>query len=430
MKQLELDDPARALPVWTVSDLVVAASQTLERQFGDVWVEGELSNVKTHGSGHVYFTLKDAHAQLDAVLWKPNARRLKFRLEDGMCVRCHGRLGIYADRGRFQMVVDRMESRGLGDLQLAFEQLKAQLAAEGLFDVTRKRKLPFLPSGIGVVSSPSGAAVRDFIRVATRRFPVRILLSPAAVQGESAPEEIVRAIGWLDARDDIDVIVLARGGGSIEDLWAFNDERVARAIAATSKPVVSAIGHEVDFTIADFVADHRASTPSAAAEQMVPEFDTLSATVSMLRDRLARACERRLGDARQRIDEALLRNRHAMGVAMARRRERIERFRTRLAAVHPEARLCADRARLDQFRGRLCAAAERAVDGRRARFAAATGQLHALSPLRVLERGYSLVRGPSGTLLTRSREVRTGDLVDVKLREGSLVCRVDRVSDG
>ena len=258
--------------VFTVSELTLRLKATLEEAFPAVWVEGEISNLRTPGSGHAYFTLKDEGAQLSAVLFRGRGRRVRFELEDGMQVLAFGGLDVYAARGQYQLVVEMMEPKGLGALQLAFEQLKRKLEAEGLFDEGRKRPLPAFPRVIGIVTSPTGAAIRDMLNIIGRRFgDLRILITPVRVQGDEAPGEIVQALANLQEVADLDVIIVGSGGGSIEDLWAFNDEGVARAIAACRVPVISAVGHETDFTIADFVADLRAPTPSGAAELVVRE---------------------------------------------------------------------------------------------------------------------------------------------------------------
>jgi len=313
--------PAASAPaqprIYLVSELIKAARVTLESRFAEVRVEGEVSGLKRSGNGHIYFTLKDAEAQMDCVMYSREAGRLKFTLEEGMAVRCRGRLTIYEARGRFQMTVDKVEPTGAGALALAFEQLKQRLGAEGLFDQARKRPLPFLPRRIGVVTSPQGAVIRDIVRIAHRRYPIPILLAPTPVQGEGAALVIAAGIRKLEAIADVDVIIVARGGGSLEDLWAFNEEPVARAIFACRVPVISAVGHETDFTIADFVADLRAPTPSAAAERAVPVRDDLTAELGLLRRRggraLAEAARRarhelerargRLGDPRRLLDE-------------------------------------------------------------------------------------------------------------------------------
>ena len=282
--------PAVAAPrIYSVTEILRAARLTLESRFAEVRVEGEVSGLKRSGPGHLYFCLKDDEAQLDCVLFSREAARLKFTLEEGMAVRCRGRLTLYEARGRFQMSVADIEPTGAGVLALAFEQLKQRLEAEGLFDPARKRPLPFLPRRLGVVTSPQGAVVRDIIRVAHRRFPVPILLSPCAGQGEGAALAIAAALRRLAAVDGVDVIIVARGGGSLEDLWAFNEEPVARAIVACRVPVISAVGHETDFTIADFVADLRAPTPSAAAELAIPIEDDLRAELALLQRRGGRA---------------------------------------------------------------------------------------------------------------------------------------------
>ena len=266
---IELDTPKK---VFTVGEITRNIRFTLEDKFSSVWVEGEISNFIHHGSGHMYFSLKDAEAGLQAVMFRQENARMRFKPENGMRVVCRGRVSVYPARGQYQLVCEAMEPKGVGDLQIAFEQLKKKLAAEGLFDEGRKRPVPHLPRCVGIVTSLTGAVIRDMLHVTARRFPgAHFLIAPAKVQGEGAKEEIVQALRDLDASGLVDVIVLARGGGSLEDLWAFNEEIVARAIAASGTPVVSAIGHEVDYTIADFVADLRAPTPSAAAEVLFPE---------------------------------------------------------------------------------------------------------------------------------------------------------------
>jgi len=426
--QLPLDLEPPQPKVHSVSEIVALAGRTLEARFASIWVEGEVSNLRIPTSGHLYFTLKDEDAQLQAVLFRGGARRLRFRIEDGQHLRCHGRLSIYEAQGRFQMLVDGAEPVGKGALQLAFEQLKAKLQEEGLFDDDRKRDLPFLPSLVGVVTSPTGAAIRDIVRVIHRRCPTRILLAPAVVQGDEAPEEIVRALAWLSAREDVEVIIVGRGGGSIEDLWAFNDERVARAIAACQKPVISAVGHEIDFTIADFVADVRAPTPSAAAERVVPEARELRAALASLTARARHAADRALREARLRTDDSTNRLLAAGRRVVADRRQTIVRLQARLASLHPRARLAEGRTRLERLRARLHASTSRVLAQRRERLAAMAGRLDALSPLRVLERGYSICRGPDGRLLTDSGQVAPGDQVGVRLHKGELSVRVERSS--
>src|SRR5262245_30244611 len=304
MAVLPLPMPDAGRRVFTVSELTRAVKNTLEGRFGGLWVEGEISNLRVHTSGHVYFTLKDDEAQVRAVLFRGRMRRVRFEPADGLHVLAFGRLEVYAVRGEYQLVCDVLEPKGLGALQLAFEQLKARLAAEGLFDAARKRPLPVLPRRVGLVTSPTGAAVRDFLRVVTRRFAgLQVLVCPVRVQGDTAAGEIAEALATLNRRGDLDVIVVARGGGSLEDLWAFNEEAVARAIAASKIPVISAVGHETDVTIADFVADLRAPTPSAAAELVVREKAQLVAHLGSLRERLQGAVGQRVRRWRERLDD-------------------------------------------------------------------------------------------------------------------------------
>ena len=297
---LSTPDPGRR--VLTVSELTAAIEDQLEARFGGLWVEGEISNLRVHTSGHVYFTLKDEGAQLRAVLFRSRTRRLRFEPADGLHVLAFGSLDVYPARGEYQLVCEILEPKGLGALQLAFEQLKARLAAEGLFDAARKRPLPALPRRVGLVTSPTGAAVRDFLRVITRRFAgVHVVVYPVRVQGETAAPEIVQALRDLNRLGGFDVLVLARGGGSLEDLWAFNEEIVARAIAESKIPVISAVGHETDVTIADFVADLRAPTPSAAAELVVREKAQLLAQLVSLRERLQRVVWQRVDRLGERV---------------------------------------------------------------------------------------------------------------------------------
>ncbi|HWM78482.1 MAG TPA: exodeoxyribonuclease VII large subunit, partial [Methylomirabilota bacterium] len=294
--------------VYTVSELTAGIKGTLEGTFPAVWVEGEISNLRVPSSGHAYFTLKDEGAQLSAVLFRGRGRRVRFEPEDGMHVLAFGGLDVYAARGQYQLVVELMEPQGLGALQLAFEQLKRKLEAEGLFDEARKRPLPAFPRVIGIVTSPTGAAIRDMLNIIGRRFAdLHILITPVRVQGDEAPGEIVQALLHLQEIANLDVIIVGRGGGSIEDLWAFNDERVARALAVCRVPVISAVGHETDFTIADFVADLRAPTPSGAAELVVREKLAVMETLADLYARLKQAMTAEMGARRERVDFLLRR---------------------------------------------------------------------------------------------------------------------------
>jgi exodeoxyribonuclease VII large subunit len=436
--------------IFKVGELVRAARLTLESRFGEVRVDGEVSGLKRSGPGHLYFCLKDDLGSLDCVMYSREASRLKFQVEDGMAVRLRGRLTIYEGRGRFQMSVVEIEPQGAGALAIAFEQLKKKLEAAGLFAAARKRPLPFVPRRVGVVTSPQGAVIRDIVRVAHRRFPVAILLAPTPVQGPGAAQGIVAALERLARVDDVDVIIVARGGGSIEDLWSFNTEEVALAIAACRVPVISAVGHETDFTIADFVADLRASTPSAAAERVVPVLADLRAEILLHMQRAARgtgarlkvahlALERargRLGDPRrlvderrQTLDELGARAHRMLGRCVARRRAALGAVEVALSRAHPHRRIAAQRAALVELTQRLEANARRAFQRRHAAMETLEHKLSALSPRRVLERGYSLAFGPDGHLLSDAAAVEPGQRIRVALRRGEVGAVVDQVGD-
>ena len=439
--------------VYTVSELTAGIKGTLEGMFPAVWVEGEISNLRVPSSGHAYFTLKDEGAQLSAVLFRGRGRRVRFEPEDGMHVLAFGGLDVYAARGQYQLVVELMEPQGLGALQLAFEQLKRKLEAEGLFDDGRKRKLPVYPRVIGIVTSPTGAAIRDMLNIIGRRFgDLRILIAPVRVQGDDAPAEIVQALVNLQEMTELDVIVVGRGGGSIEDLWAFNDETVARAIVACRVPVISAVGHETDFTIADFVADLRAPTPSGAAELVVREKlavierlvdlyarlkQAMTADVTAQRERLQFLARRRvltdparaLRDLYRRLDDLQGRLRLGLRAGQRQIRHRLALLTQALSARNPAARISADVALLGQLRGRLVSGAAHGVQASRARFATSVGRLESLSPLAVLSRGYSVTRLPSGALVRSAAQARAGDLLEILLHQGALGARVTEVRE-
>ena len=416
--------------VLTVSQVTDELRAVLEERFPAVWVEGEISNFRAYGSGHAYFTLKDADAQLRCVIFRTRAQRIRFQPADGLHVVAFGSVEVYAQRGEYQLVVELLEPKGLGALQLAFEQLKARLQAEGLFDVARKRELPRFPKKIGIVTSPSGAALRDILRVIGRRFgELYIVIAPCRVQGEGAAEEVAQGLRDLDALGDVDVVIVGRGGGSLEDLWAFNEEAVARAIAASKAPVISAVGHEVDFTIADFVADLRAPTPSAAAELVVREKQAVVDALDDLRERLERAATRPLRDLERRVDELALRLRRAMTGELRHRSHRVEMLVSTLRSTSPVARVATGRHRLERLDARLAAAVARGCDQSRGRLRALVAKLDSLSPLAVLGRGYSLTRTAAGAIVRSARAVRAGDDVRVLLHEGSLDCRVARTRD-
>ena len=439
--------------VCTVSELAMRIKASLEDQFPAVWVEGEISNLRTPSSGHAYFTLKDDAAQLRCVLFRGRGRRVAFQPEDGMQVLAFGGLDVYLARGEYQLVVELLEPKGLGALQLAFEQLKRRLEAEGLFEAARKRPLPPFPRTIGIVTSPTGAAIRDMLHIIDRRFAdLRILITPVRVQGEEAPGEIVRALRDLQEIPDLDVVIVGRGGGSIEDLWAFNDERVARAIAACRVPVISAVGHETDFTIADFVADLRAPTPSGAAELVVREKLAVARALVDLYEGLKQAMAGRLARERARVDSVARRRvltdaaralrdlyrrvddltaRLTRGVHAGRRQaaHRVSLARNALRSLNPVARIANGMALLSQLRGRLASAAGHSVKASRHRFDAAVGRLDSLSPLAVLGRGYSLTRLASGAIVRSAAQTRPGDAVEILLHQGVLDARVERLKE-
>jgi exodeoxyribonuclease VII large subunit len=393
--------------VYTVSALTAEVKAVLEDGFSALWVEGELSNFKHHTSGHMYFTLKDAQAQIRGVMFRGNNRLLKFQPTDGLAVLVCGTLTVYERRGEYQINVEFMEPKGVGALQLAFEQLKARLEAEGLFDAGRKRPLPLLPRRIGIITSPTGAVIRDMLTIVGRRFPgLEILIHPVAVQGEGAAREIAAALKRLGSRTDLDVLIVARGGGSLEDLWAFNEEVVARAIAASPIPVISAVGHETDVTIADFVADLRAPTPSAAAELVVARRDEL----------------------RQRVDELMARGQAAVQHLIEVRRGRVEMLRRHLTFLSPAAQLARRRERLQGLRQRLTAWWELFRTVRVARLARAASNLESLSPLGILGRGYSICFAlPERRILKAAAEVAVGTDVAVRLHRGELRCVVQGI---
>ena len=416
-----------------------------------MWVRGEISNFKHHSSGHMYFSLKDDRAQLKAACFRNSNYYLKFRPEDGLEVLVRGRLSVYEPRGDYQILVEYMEPVGVGSLQLAFEQLKHKLRSEGLFDEAHKVRLPLLPRKVGVVTSPTGAAIQDILRILNRRnASLDILIYPARVQGAGAAEEIAAGVTYFNTRNDIDVIVVARGGGSMEDLWAFNEEIVARSIYASKIPVISAVGHEVDFTIADFVADLRAPTPSAAAEMVSGAREDLQATVESLSRRALQAV-RLLVERRRSALERLARNR-AFNVALNKVRELEQRFdeatlrisqsmrryltaiqhrervlQLRLVKVDLRQTIARNREVLAGKRNRLHSAARTWLQNRRSRLELQVGRIHALSPLAILERGYAICRNEQGAILREAAKAVCGDRVEVMLARGRLGCRVEQI---
>jgi exodeoxyribonuclease VII large subunit len=419
--------------ILSVSELTAAIRTVLEATFGDLWVEGEVSNCRAWNTGHVYFTLKDGDSQIKAVMFRSAVRYLKFKPEDGLHVIARGRLGVYDPKGEYQIVCEHLEPHGLGALQLAFEQLKKKLHAEGLFDRARKRPLPSLPRKIGIVTSLDGAALRDIIKVLRRRHPnAHLVIRPTRVQGEGAAADVADALRAIVKVRGVDVVIVGRGGGSIEDLQAFNQEPVARAIAASPIPIVSAVGHEVDVTIADFVADVRAPTPSAAAEMVVAAKEEFCSRIERLSQRLRASEQTRLA-LRDRHAAELTHDLRRVGIAHIARRERMYRgLRLRLEARDLRRHLADIRARLTSADGRLGAAAARRRHRADSRLRTLAGRLENLSPLAVLGRGYAVCWNTDRSAIIRSASaVAPGDRVHVTLHRGELDCEVRaRKTDG
>jgi len=435
--------------IWSVRDLIATIRRQLETSYTDLWIEGEISNCRAAGSGHMYFTLKDGEAQLPVVLFRRQAALLRFRPADGLAVLVRGRISIYDSRGQLQLIAETMEPRGTGALQLAFEQLKARLLAEGLFDVGRKRSLPAFPKRVGVITSPGGAVLRDIVTVARRRHGrVNLLVYPATMQGTSCCTTVAAGIRWFNANPGlVDIIIVARGGGSMEDLAGFNDEALARTIAESEIPVVSAIGHETDFTIADFVADLRAPTPSAAAELVTAAQHRIEERVQSLVARVERAGRFHLIDARQRyarlssevvlvrlsdainrrdqrIDELRLRVEVAAQRRLRNRAQRLDGLIERLRRQDMSLRIATAQRRLQSANDRLHRRAAQVVASRESRLHRSVARLEALSPVAVLSRGYALVYAEDGTLLRSAADIAAGRKIHARLGEGSLDAQV------
>ena len=430
--------------IWTVRDLIASVRTQLEREYTDVWLEGEISNFRAHPSGHLYFTLKDENAQIRVVMFRSSARLLRFKPDNGMQMVARGRVTVYEDRGELQISAEYLEPKGAGALQIAFEQLKAKLEAEGLFESSRKKTIPVLPRRIGIVTSPQAAALRDILNILRRRHhTVSVLIYPAQVQGDMAANELSAGIRWLNKSRAVDVIIVARGGGSLEDLAAFNHEGLARVIADSQIPIISAVGHETDFTIIDFVADLRAPTPSAAAELVIRSRQEIENQSESLRDRLARAMRYRLLMARQSLSELAQHGAFArMMDSLGRRQQRVDelvyrlenaerrilelhrrRWETASAAVRHydvRQRLAAMHEQLDSRTGALGAAFRAVLLQRRSRLERLAGSLEALSPVAILERGYALVFDASGQLVKDSATVKPGDDISARLAKGEI----------
>lgn len=441
------DTPSR--DIYTVSRLNAEARAVLEGSFPLLWVEGEISNLARPASGHWYFSLKDSAAQVRCAMFRQRNQLLRFKPQDGMHVLLRVRISLYEGRGEFQLIAEHMEEAGSGALQRAFEMLKLRLQNEGLFDAARKRPLPRLPRRIGVVTSPTGAAIRDILTVLARRFPaIPVVIYPVPVQGTGAGEQIAAAIRRAGERSECDVLIVGRGGGSLEDLWAFNEEVVARAIHASPIPIVSAVGHEVDFTIADFVADMRAPTPSAAAELLSPDRAEMHNQLLQLRLRLARSFQRQMLHKKRALEAAEKRLKHPgrrlqeIGQRVDEMEQRLARARhnllrhaaARLAALHarlerhtPLYRVQALQARRNELQRRLHSATAQHLERMNRRLAQAAHALDTVSPLATLSRGYAIVTAADGSVLRTAAHTAPGAQVQARLGQGRLLCRVEGV---
>ena len=438
--------------ILTVSELTREIKEILEDRFPDVWVEGEISNVRVPPSGHIYFTLKDDTSQIRAVLFKMQARTLRFIAEDGLHVICRGRVSLYEKRGDYQLILGSMEPKGIGALQLAFLQLKEKLEKEGFFDPARKKPIPMVPQNIGIVTSPTGAVIRDMLHILNRRFEnLHILLYPVRVQGEGASGEIVEAVKYFNQRTDVDVIIVGRGGGSLEDLWAFNEEAVARAIYHSRIPIISAVGHETDYTVSDFVADLRAPTPSAAAELVVRDKKEIKNILHYLRGRLEneaiqifqgyrthlshlvrifREPEKKIEEYFFRMDDLVNRLRLFASWTLKRKREKQLHLSENLLLRSPMERLKDLRSFISEVRRRMGQNVNHAIEIHRHRVAGTLGKLDSLGPLSILQRGYSITRKlPSLQILREATQVKEGDRVEVKLYQGTLLCSVEKTEN-
>jgi len=450
MTQLGLDfATAPERRVFTVGEVTASVRDLLEGEFFDVWIAGEISNTRKAPSGHFYFTLKDKDAQIKCVCFRQNALYLKMKPADGLAVLARGHISVYEARGEYQLYVEHLEPQGVGALQLAFEQLKRKLAVEGLFDDDRKRPLPYFPRRIGIVTSPQGAVIADMLRIIERRFPgLHLMLYPVRVQGDAAAGDICRALAYFSGTQSVDVVIVGRGGGSLEDLWPFNEESVARSIAECEVPVISAVGHQTDFTIADFVADYRAATPSAAAEIVIRRKSEFTEMVAASQDRLAQAlryklamCGRRLvevsverpaailrrklGGFSQRQDEADFQLRHNMSQRFRRVENRLQRASQSLVALDLRLHLARQRSTLEGLTQRLEPAMTLRLERPRSRLESLDRQRAQLSPLAVLERGYSIIQTASGIVVRAAGQVSAGDALNVRLHQGTLDVHVD-----
>lgn len=418
-------DPQDQRKVYRVSEITRLIKVAIENEFGSVWIEGEVSNLRRPASGHLYFTLKDESAQIPAVLFRGAQVGLRVEVKDGIKVRVYGQLTVYEAGGQYQVIVRKVEEAGKGDLQAAFEALKKKLAAEGLFDASRKRPLPLLPQHVGIVTSPTGAAIRDILKVLSRRFPnLHVVIAPARVQGEGAAAEIAAAIDLLNARGGIDVMIVGRGGGSLEDLWCFNEEAVARAIARSAVPVISAVGHEIDFTISDFVADVRAPTPSAAAEIVVGQKDAFEEKLAQYALRLGRALRQHATEIRARLAAAARSYVFREPVNLVRQfAQRVEGLRVRMGHGLRQA-LRTGVQRVDGLAMRLAHRMALWHGTCRQDVRRLASQLAAMSPRAVLERGFSITRRADGEVVRDAGSVAVGDTLETQVARGIVKSKV------
>jgi exodeoxyribonuclease VII large subunit len=428
--------------IYSVSQLNSEVRDLIESNYPSIWVEGEISNLARPASGHIYFSLKDEAAQVRCAMFRMSNRLLKFKPENGMQILMRARVSLYEARGDFQLIADYMEESGDGLLRKKFEALKQKLFEEGLFDAEHKKDIPALPSQIGIITSPSGAAVRDIVSVLKRRFPtIPLLIYPIPVQGDDAPPDIVKMIAKANQRNECDVLILSRGGGSLEDLWAFNDEKVARAIYASKIPVVCGVGHEIDYTIADFVADVRAPTPSVAAELVSPDRDAWINTIVQTGNRLVKSMSQKLAQAEQRIewlrkriihpqqrieriaqrvDEMEQRLQHVFRIRRQNYLASFASLQTRLQQCNPAHRIEKLLIKQDALQARMNNAINRQLDQRRHRINNLSRALDAVSPLATLGRGYAIVKSSSGAVVKDSRQLKIGENITTQLKEGTI----------
>ncbi|MGO0306740.1 exodeoxyribonuclease VII large subunit [Endozoicomonas acroporae] len=434
----------------SVTELNGKARRLLEMNFNNVRVEGEISGLARPSSGHWYFTLKDKQSQIRCAMFRNRNQALKFVPTEGMLLMVRGRVSLYEGRGDYQLIVEHMDNAGTGDLQKAFEMLKAKLAAEGLFDITRKQPLPAHPKHIGVITSPTGAAIRDILTVLKRRFPaIPVTIIPSSVQGEQAKHELVNALKLATSANRFDVLIIGRGGGSLEDLWPFNEELVARAIAGCPIPIVSAVGHEIDFTIADFVADHRAATPSAAAEILSPDRQALLNQLNLISRKLTTLTRHklqlsqreldnlqkrlrhpgdRLRDNSQRLDDLEIRLKQAITLKLERAQSSLSRLKDRANQQNPQRKLELLKSRNEYMGQKLIQLISSSLERRHLKLEKVSGELNAVSPLATLSRGYAITMA-GDAIIRSSQQLQEGDRVTTRFFEGEAICKVEKITN-